>query len=667
MPTLEITTGGRTGYIDYEDEADLEAKLERARARYPDLQFAREDPVQMESSAGENVEDAVRSFGQGLTFNFQDELGAMVAGGLNELLLSDEEKGSLARSGVDIGYEGALERERGRLDQSRRRSPYLSAGAEVAGGFALPGLGAFKAGQALTSALPAVRPSLGLAAGGAAAAGLAGLGASEEESLGGQLGDTAIGAGIGAVAAPALGGLGQLVAREGGRVATGIMRRFAADPETAANMRVRQALEADGINTAAEARELLDDVPGSTLADIGANLREEGVLAAKQPGPARQAAEEIYGARQLGQQDRLNQAASEGLRANRFGAWGDDYYRFMDDLTKGRKDQARPLYEQAYERNIMPTDEIMRIANTDAFKKAARAAMGNMRNKLDTFGPARPPGANDGSVSTQFMDQILRELRDDANRAFRAGSNEYGADVNNIYKALREEVLDQNEYLRQARGIWAGARQLEEAADAGRGLLFGKKQYAEDVERLLSDMTDGEKDAFTIGLIRGIMDRLSDATETNDAGRRLFNSRRVQNVLREAFQDEEAFRKFYRAVQRESRFQQTRNRVTGGSPTAQLLFSESQGRPADTSATVEGFFVNMLRRLVNETVDDPSQLGPDDYERMGGLLFDASIDDEQLQRIFTTAFANRMGPNTELLTGASGATGALYLTDQFVE
>ncbi len=665
MAEIKVQIDGRTGTISADSEQELQAKLARAREKYPELEVLEQpDPVQMDTTLGEDILDTARGLGQGVTFNFGDELGGAVSAGVNALLLSDEEKALLAREGIDIGYQGSRDRERARLAESQERNPYLYGGGELGGGVAVPGLGAFKGAQRLNQAIQGMRPAGALAVTGGAASGAAALGASEADNPLDLAIDTGIGAGIGAAAAPVLSGALSKGAEYLGGLGMGLIRRFAADPETAANMRVRQALEADNINTPEEARALLDEYPEGSLADIGPNLREEGVLAAKQPGEGRTIAEDFVQARQMTQQDRLNQVVRDELGARQYGVWGDDYYKFMDDLTKGRKEQARPLYEEAYLQDIVPTEEMVRISKTKAFEDAARRAMANMRNKLDTFGPPRPP-QTDGRVSTQFMDQILRELRDESNRLFRAGSNEAGSDVSNIYKALRTEVLEQNTKLREARGVFAGAKQLEEAADAGRGLLGGRKQYAEDVERLLSDMTDGEKDAFSIGLIRGIMDRLADAAETSDAGRRLFNSTRVVNLLRTAFRDEDAFQNFYDAVRRESRYQETRNRVTGGSPTAQLIFGDAQGRPADDmAATGTGFVVNMLRRMLNETIDDPSQLGPDDYTKMSELLF-GEIDDGTITRIFNTAFSNRMGPpSTSLVPSSFGTGGALEITDE---
>lgn len=667
MPSIEVIVNGRQGYIDYEDQEDLDAKLEAARARYPNIRVAGEppDPVTMGEDSGlQTAQDFATGMGQGTLFGFADELAGGIAAAAGQMFRDPELQASLERSGVDTGYEGARDRIRGRFDEAQQRSPYAFAAGELAGGLAVPGVGALKGGQALTRGLSRLRPAGSLAATGGAAGALAGAGYSEGETAGQIAGDAAIGAGVGAVGAPLLGGALGYLGTQAGRLASGLGRRLAADPETAAMMRVRAALQADNINTADEARAMLDDMPGGRLADVGANLREEGVLAAKQPGAGKALAEDVLEGRQLGAYDRLVQAAREGLDTRRFGTWGDDYYQFMDDLTRQRKDQARPLYERAYQVDIEPTPEMVRISRTQAFQDAARRAMRNMRNKLDTFGPPRPPQSG-GTVSSQFMDQILRELRDAASRAFRAGSNEAGADLNQIYKALRAEVLEQNPLLRQARGVYAGAKQLEEAADAGRGLLSGRKQYAEDVERLLQDMSDGERDAFSIGLIRGIMDRLADAGETSDAGRRLFNSRRVRTMLEEAFGDRQAFQRFYDAARREGRFQQTRNRVTGGSPTAQLLFGEAQGRPMDIqTADAGGIVMRMLSRMFNETVDE-TQLGPEDYEQMARLLF-GEIDDATLGRIFNTAFETRVAPSaSEGFSGALGVGGTQELIREF--
>lgn len=659
---VRIRVGEKTGRIVAADEAELEQKLQQARTRHPELEVLSDasSPVQMDPPGPSVSESLMRGLGQGVTMDWGDEMAAAVSAGVNQLLLSEEEKGSLERSGVDYGYGGALDRQRDRLREAQQANPGSFLAGELTGGFGVPGIGAVKGARKIAQAVDNLKPMGALAVTGGAAGAITGAGVSEEETLSGIASDAAVGGLVGGITAPIVGMGVQRGGEALGALAMGLTRRFAADPETAALMRVRQAMEYDSIQTPEQARAELESLgPQGALADVSPNLREEAVLSGKQPGAGRDTGESFVRSRQLGSAERVSEAATEGLTASRFGTWGDDYYGFMDDLQRGRKDQARPLYEEAYEMDISPTPEMVRISKTDAFQQAAKRAMGNMRNKLDTFGPPRPPATDDGRLSTQFMDQILRELRDEANRAFRSGSNEYGADVNNIYKALRGEVLAQNPKLAQARGVWAGARQLEEAAETGRNLLRGNQQYAQDVERLMGDMSDGEKDAFTIGVIRGIMDKLENVAETGDVGRRLFQSRRVQNVLREAFQDDTAFQKFYEAVKRESQFQLLANRVTGGSPTAQLLFGADQARaleevPADAGT----FLARVWRSFVNDTVEE-SKLQPEDYEKIAEILFDPDISDETLTRIFTTAFSNRTAPDMLGAGAAAGTVGAL--------
>ncbi len=676
---------GTEGVIKAENEQEAQAKLARAKEIHLGLEVVPDavgggtsDPftptaqpmVQTGSGALDTAYDFARGIGRGVTFDWADEAAGAISSGLLNLTHTDEELAALERAGVDTSYEGARDRIREDQRLSENRSEHATLAGELVGGFAVPGVGAFRAGRALTQALPAVRPATGLALGGAGAGGLAAAGYSEKDTLSGIAQDAALGAGAGAVAAPVLGGVLGYVGRQAGRVGQGLVNRFAQDPDLASRMRIRQALEYSGLDDPAKVKVMQDHMgPEGVLADYSPMLTQEGQLVAKQPGRGMQLANEVVDQRLRGSSERLNRAARESLGAHQYGSWGDDYYKFIDDLTTGRQAQAAPAYKEAYGIRIRPNAEMVRISRTPTFQEAARQAQRKLADDIEVgagYGPGMPD-VDDGAISTAFADRILRRLNQMRNVHYRAGEFDDYRLVNNIYKSFRDEVYSQNPKLKEARGIFAGAKQLEEAADAGRNLLQGNKTYAEDVERMLSDFTEGERDAFTIGLIRGIKDKVLTAGETHDVGRRVFASRRVQEVLEEAFGDA-SFDDFYNAVKLESRFQETRNKVIGGSPTAPLRFAEEQGRPMEAAAGAEfgmqAWATSMLRRLVNETVEDASKLTAQDYEKMAELLF-GDLDDAMIERIFTSSFGGRMkvgmGENPGAVAPALGITAAEQL------
>lgn len=149
--------------------------------------------------------DAARMAAQGATFGFGDEiagLGAAVTpGGQN--------------------YKQARDASRSRVERVREEFPVQSALAETAGGLVVPGLGGAGALKGVATAvragskMEALANAGRVAATGAAAGGLFGIGESDEEDIAGRLRAGAVGATVGGVAGAALSGAAGAVGRAG--------------------------------------------------------------------------------------------------------------------------------------------------------------------------------------------------------------------------------------------------------------------------------------------------------------------------------------------------------------------------------------------------------------------------------------------------------------------
>ena len=660
MATLEQLRSGLERAVAAEDEeaaAILRQRIADAQAEIPSA-----------------AESAALGFAAGGTFGFADEIGGAISAGLQgmpEFLggLSEEEQASLGRAGVETGYGGARDRLREEHAEARQENPWTYGVAEFAGGAAVPGAATYKAAKMLPGAVAAasrLAPAARLAISGTASGALAGTGYSEGETAGEVAVDAAIGAGLGAaispVAAWGIGKVGQAGQAIGGALKDALYR----DPVAQASRRVGGRLRAEGLTPEEAAEQMTALGPEGRLADIGPNLADEAVEAAKRPGAGRTQAVDFVEGRQAGQQTRLAESARETIDPK----WK-DYHQYIDDLAEARKTQSGPLYEAAYEIPIKPTEQMVRISKTPFFQQAAKDAQENLGNELDLIGPG---GVDElGNLSTRFMDQIQRSMRGKIGEAMRAGNGELVRQYSNIRRAFLREIDDQNPTFKEARGVYAGASQLDEAAKMGRDALGSTKTTAGDVRHMMRDFSEGETESFRIGLLQGIIDKVKQSGEGHNAARRLISSTRVKELLGEFFPDENAFARFIKTVDAENAMQVTRNRVMGGSPTAPLLWG-AEGAPlaaevgsfAQTAAThgilpaVAGTLKRVMGRAGNEMSDA-------DYEEISKLLF-GKFDADELKAALGRSSRERirMVPATEgaLAAPLGVATGQLGIREQ---
>lgn len=580
-------------------------------------------------------ESARRGFGQGVTFGFGDELSGLVGAGLD--WATGNYNPALGESSFSDNYADLRDVERQDNARAQQANPWTYGLTEFAGGMAVPGVGALKGAQAIQRGRQAIQPLGALALSGGAAGATAGLGYSEADTLGGAAFDTALGGTVGAVASPALAWGANMAGRGISNAVGGLRRRLASSPEEQARLRLGQALDAEDLGSVEAVRAKLDALgPEGRLADVGAVLQQEAVTASKIPGPGRRLANEAVEQRQAGQEGRLVDVTRETLDPK----WT-DYQTYLKTVRDELKAQSGGAYKKAYERGIEPDMEMANWSrHNDYFKAALKKAMDSVRNDVDAY-PGTTGVQDSGMVSTKLMDYTMRELRDMADKAFRKGANNKGRMIKALERHMREKVFAQNPDLKAAMSIYRGGRELESAATRGRELLF-KKVRPDELKLEMADWSQSERDSFRIGLVQGIFDKLEDATTGQNSAGRVVNSSRAMKVLKEAFGDGEAFNKFMKAVDAENAMQATRNKVTGGSPTMELL--TASGRAPDLAPTSGRGVVGMLQDWVlklGAEHPDVKKLTPQDYEAMSKYLFN-EIDDDVIESLIHPTLRSRM-------------------------
>lgn len=534
----------------------------------------------------QQVQGAVNTFLQGLTFNFSDEVGAA----------------AVAAAGI-ADYDTALEiiRENKELFEAER--PGTALALEAAGGLTT-GVAAAPAVIGANVPRAALPTAARLGTAGAAAGATAGFGAGE-----GGFQERVQSAIPGAVAGGALGIVLPPIGRAAATRLQGLINRIPAARRQAFE-RIQRALARDEM-TVPEAQAQLGALGvNATIADIaGENVRGLARAAQSMPGRARNVGKDVLEARQAQQPDRVAETLNRTLGE------GQSFRTTRDDLIAQRHQAAQPLYEQAYAQDIPFTDELQTLFQRPAIQDAWNTARRIAANE----GVELPEG---GPPTMQTIDYLKRALDDFVERNRNELTGAVMGDDARAVAGVRRELLDLvddlNPAYKAARSVYAGQSAAIDAMDQGRRLGLALSRRGDprfDPEQILAEvarMSDGEKAMFRQGLARGIMDIVEGTTDRADAIRKIIGTPAQRRRLQAAFEDAEGFTRFMSDMMREAQFARTTNEVLSNSITSRLAAEQAdllqnapqqgalgmllEGRPAGAAARGVGRAVEAFRR-----------------------------------------------------------------------
>lgn len=517
--------------------------------------------------------------GQGLAMGYGDELEAY------------------ARSAfTDETYEEALKDVREKIATARRERPTETTVAELSGAL-LPAVGTIGAsmltgGATTPAAAAAAGRTVGLASnllrGGTRAAAIGGAqGAAEgfgrgeggfEQRLEKAQEEGATGAAFGA-------GLG--TAAELGRAG---IKALTATPESLARRRLLDIYGRDEVSPqearAAYMEAQASGVKPEIMADIypGGQIAQETQRVARvAPGANRRAIAEQLAERARGQGQRVQTAFEEatGTRQGLFDT--------INSLTKARSADASPLYDKAYAVPVSreqrrSLDKIMLSADDDAWSEVQREARReglDIRDLVQTDRQGRRTIY--GNYSIKEVDLLKRGLdRVIANNIKEGKLLPAATDALTVKNALLKLADKISPEYKQARDAWAGPTAAMNAARQG------EKIFTERSEQIVSDikkMNVSEREAFLIGALDAVNQRLGRTTDVQDATRQ-FLTGNAQNQISAALtasgktaeEVKEISDALFKGIEREAQMARTRNLMTGGSPTAPLMASEADFR-----------------------------------------------------------------------------------------
>lgn len=539
-----------------------------------------------------------RSALQGITAEFGDEITAGLGAGLATL--------TGAAPSFGEAYTDIRDMERQAQSQFDEANPIAGTAARIGGGL-LTGYGGARALAGAPVAARVASMPLNARAGVAAAAGgaggaIAGAGANEDpESL---AGDVMTGGLVGAVLGP--------LAEYGTSGAQRVMQagRRAFTPQTAANRRLAKDLADAGLTPEQALAKMRSMGEGATLADVSDATRGQLEYLAQRGGTTGGRVTKELGERSRGQAGEILETFGAGRHLEK-----------LNELVDVRKTTAGPLYKQAFEQGVEHNDELERIFKTidrtmpGAWKEARERGVLAAANELsddvldDLLDNLNLPKQNNSNVrpSLEGWQSVKAWLDSRIGKEITAGDRGMARELTGIKNRLLRELDRQNEPYREARRIWAGTKDFEEAMEEG--LKFLRDSSAVSMNKI-KNLSPADREAYRIGVAQSLEDAIEKMGDTHDVAK-LFRKEGMRRKLLALWDnDKEKLREFVDLIDASTEKQKTYMLANpaSGSRTARATFRDQDQKVAEilgfaadlATGTPTGAIGNIGRSLIQK-------------------------------------------------------------------
>ena len=569
-----------------------------------------------------------RSVLQGALLGFGDEAAAGIATGLAKVTGNIPEGQTLADTYKDIKGTEAVEQA-----AFVAENPKTAFGAELAGGLVTAGLtgGQSMAGAKTLGQVAKVGALQGGKLGAVYGAGTAETGETVGESAvnmaGGALKGGAIGAATGGLLTPALVGTGRVASAGVKNIAD---RFFKSDAEKAATY-VQQLAEQSGFTPEQIAARYEKLGPQATLADVSENLLAGAKSATDQIGPTKEAARALVGNRQQGQF-----GETVGILSKQLGGVSPaDAAAALAKNAQERSVQAGPLYESALKSVVPQSEQLQKLQALPAFKQAYSQAGTYAANDLSRVAKEADPNMIGGAfkagklTEAEKLHYAKQALYDMESAQARAGNTNAAKQIGDARKSLTNDVLDSIPGYKEARNIWSGSMAQEEALETGRQLFKLPKR---EFEAAIKGMTEAEKQQARLGLMDAAEENLSKVADNQNTAGRLVKDPAVRDKLSQLL-DADQMKALTANAEKWEAFTRTKNKLAGGSPTAENLTVEQESARMVSDMNPIG----MAKNKLFESITNPNRLTKENAEEVGKILLKQGMTQEEVTALLTKA------------------------------
>ncbi len=563
--------------------------------------------------------------------------GARAAVGQGLMMGWGDEAEAWLRSKLGQGeYQDLVKKIRKEYGQYSEQNPITSTLAEFGGGVApgvaamfVPGgqpAGAAQIGAAGTSALArlAARPIVRSTAAGVTSGGVAGAGSATE-------GNRAAGALTGGAEGGAFGLAIPAAMRSSKGVYNWLSERLFPSEQkatTRAAEKMTRAMGESGLTPQQIEQKMAKDramgVP-STVANVDPALTDLAEAVAQRTGTGARKIEKTLGEQKLGTRERTYTQVSKGLDPG-------DYHADEQRLVENLRSKAGPAYEAAYAHGAVDDPVVNAILQHPTFQDAYRrgqkiAESQALAAKLRGEDPSKyllpelykPTGKIESLTNTPIMeltavpnvrtlDYVKRGL-DDLIEAGYKGSSSVGKGQSSALKDLRNQfvaAIDRNvPAYRDVRKMYAGDMEVMDAMRAG--LNDFSKMDHEQISKLVTGMSEAEKEAFRTGVARDLYGKIMNPSGNFNAAQRIIGSPEMQAKLQPLFESPAHFDLFRNAMEREAQLFGQANKVLGGSQTGKRTqmreaLEEGSGAGEAIAGALTGGFWSSLTGIASRAI-----------------------------------------------------------------
>lgn len=591
---------------------------------YPDAPIATTAPVDVTPVQGyERAHQFSNAMERELTFGLSDKMAAAMtavshAAGLQlptDVSAPGDSFGQSYHKNLD-----AIRKEGERFSETNPVASKIATGSGVVGSIAsLPAKGV----AATAGLVPKIVEGAKV---GGIVGGLSGFGNSNDTSVTGDLAAT----GAGAVTGGVIGGGGAAVADRAAQPFIGwLTRKFG--PNAAQNQAVQviaKRMTADakaGGPTAQDMLDLLNAAPDKpqTLADVaGENVRQYAGSIARQPGEGRQFARNTLNQRDVEAGPRIAQDVNSAI------ANGGSTYSTSDALMSARSAAARPQYRAAFQQQQVWSPRLQQFLDDPVMRQGLRQGMELERiDSVTNDQPFNPTQLGvdldqDGNVvfkqtpnmrvldaGKRGLDAMIAAERDPITGRL----SQRGVAIDQFRRAYVNELdgLDKSGTYAAARAAWSGPSASRDALQLGNSIFEQEPdEIAANVERLRQN-APGDLEFYRLGAANAIKTKIARTGMGGDEAKRLIGNQYTQQQLRPLFDREDDYSRFINAATAENRMFETRQKLIGGSQTAE--------RVAEDNALPEGAAGHFVRGGVAALEGAPAAAGLSLAKGVGAL------------------------------------------------
>lgn len=605
----------------------------------------------VKQSGGKTAEfGAGRSLAQGATFGFADELESLVK--------------SLAGQGTYEQNLAALELAKQKYGQ---QNPKTALTTEIAGGLPyalLPFLGTARYAQMAREAAPMVRAGVtagssavtGALTGALSGAGGAGIG---ERMAGAQAGG-ALGGIVGGAAPAVTKGVGMAgskvvdvtsgipVVQQAGK-AIGLATGQTVDAANRAKAKLLEAMYRDKVSPADLEKMIQAATKPVGIVDIaGENVRSLADVAQKYPSEARQAAKLALEERAAGQGERIQGDISKYL-----GGFTDPF-EYTTAIAQRQKQVSSPLYQKAYAYGEVTDPKVLKFLELPQFKTATKEAQALLAAEGRTVDMSRPTVETLDNIK-RGLDALIEKETDSFGKVTKLGQ---------IYKTKKNEFLSELDSavpdFGRARAAFAGEAELLDATKLGKDFY---KQTAAEANRTFAKLSPSEQEAYKVGALDAVKEKITTAKDTADIRKRIFGSPAERQRVSSLFPDDATFKQFEKDMMTESIMRKTQEKILGNSATVerQLGVQSLEAEPSFIGQLIEQ---GPLRGTMGYLKAQGQGVAGQTAEELGPMLFKLGDPRANLETLKGLSAYEKYLLDLEAkkaagLTGASTMTGLL--------